>query len=158
MTELANPSDHFVAVRALSAKRADIVFEIAEVERTAGRLRAQLVHIDATLRLFRPGVDLDALPKRKGRHYRSDYFAQGEISKRALEMMRDGREISSTDIADEAMRDKGLDPHNDSKTRTDFQRRIVMQLSHMYRDGVLVKTGLGRSAKWKLAPQEPDLI
>jgi hypothetical protein len=49
------------------------------------------------------------------------------------------------------MRDKGLDPDSDAVTRTDFVRRVTLQLNDMYRKGKAEKIGRGRAMRWKLA-------
>jgi hypothetical protein len=43
------------------------------------------------------------------------------------------------------MRDKGLDPDNDPATRTDFVRRVTLQLNDMRRKGKAEKIGRGRA-------------
>lgn len=113
MGKLSKPEDHIVAVRALCGKRAEVAMQIAESERRTDQLRAELVHIDAVLRLFKPSLDPNDIPARKRRHVRSDYFAHGEISRRAYDAMRDGKIVAGVDIAAVAIRDKGLDPEND---------------------------------------------
>jgi hypothetical protein len=50
-----------------------------------------------------------------------------------------------------AMRDKGLDPESDPVTRTDFVRRMTLQLNDMVRKGKIEKIGRGRAMRWKLA-------
>jgi hypothetical protein len=49
--------------------------------------------------------------------------------------------VSATDIAADAMRDKRLDPENDAKTRTDFVRRITLELKSLHREGTIKKIG-----------------
>jgi hypothetical protein len=115
------------------------------------QLRAELVHIDAVIRLFRPNFDPNSLPGRKRRHVRSDYFAHGEISRRSYEAMQDGTIVSASEIAFAAMHDKGLDPESDAKTRADFVRRITLQLNSLYRERTVEKIGSGRGVRWRLA-------
>jgi hypothetical protein len=47
--------------------------------------------------------------------------------------------------------DKGLDPENDKRTRTDFVRRVALALGDMRRKGKVEKIGRGRAMRWKLA-------
>jgi hypothetical protein len=42
-------------------------------------------------------------------------------------------------------------------TRTDFVRRVTLQLNDMVRKGKVEKIGRGRAMRWKLADQEPGL-
>ena len=65
-------------VSALVAKRAEIAGVIAQTERQPGQFRADLVHLDATLRLFAPGLEPKTIPAKRIRQ--SDlWFEQGEL-------------------------------------------------------------------------------
>ena len=57
--------------------------------------------------------------------------------------MRVSGSVASVDIAAAAMREKGLDPENDKPTRTDFVRRVTLQLNDMHRKGKAEKIGRG---------------
>jgi hypothetical protein len=61
MGELSNPEDHVITVRELTAKRADILFDIGQAEREAERLR-----IDLGASGRRVGLALNVL-QRKGK-------------------------------------------------------------------------------------------
>ena len=73
-----NSETNMVAANALIRKRADVLFEISEAEKRVERLRTELIHIDAVLRMLRPDVQLEALPVRHRRPSKSPYFAHGE--------------------------------------------------------------------------------
>jgi hypothetical protein len=141
---------HTVTANALVAKRADILFEIGELEKRIEQLRTELVHLDAVLRMFRPDFKAEALPVRHRRPTKSPYFAHGELTKRIYDAMRISGSIASPDVAVAAMRDKGLDPDNDPVTRTDFVRRVTLQLNDLVRKGKVEKIGRGRAMRWKL--------
>ena len=64
--------------------------------------------------------------------------------------MRTSGAIASLDVAVAAMRDKGLDPDNDPVTRTDFVRRVTLQLNDLVRKDKVEKIGRGRAMRWKL--------
>ena len=142
---------HTVTANALVAKRADILFEIGELEKRIEQLRTELVHLDAVLRMFRPDFAAEALPVRHRRPTKSPYFAHGELTKRIYDAMRISDSVASAEIAAVAMRDKGLDPDSDTVTRTDFVRRVTLQLNDMHRKGKAKKIGRGRAMRWKLA-------
>ena len=142
---------HTVTANALVAKRADMLFEIGELEKRIDQLRTELVHLDAVLRMFRPNFAAEALPVRHRRPTKSPYFAHGELTKRIYDAMRTSSSVASVEIAAAATRDKGLDPQNDSVTRTDFVRRVTLQLNDMYRKSKAEKIGRGRAMRWKLA-------
>jgi hypothetical protein len=63
-----------ITMNALVAKRAEVVFEIGEAEKRIARLQAELVHLDAVLRMFRPEFKTEGLPVRHRRPTKSPYF------------------------------------------------------------------------------------
>ena len=77
-----------ITMNALVAKRAEILFEITEAEKRIDQLRAELVHLDAVLRMFRPDFKAEGLPIRHRRPTKSPYFAHGELTKRIYDAMR----------------------------------------------------------------------
>jgi uncharacterized membrane protein len=157
MGELAKPGENRVAVAALVRLRRDVAFQLAEIEKTTERVRADLVHIDAVIRMLAPGLDIDELPERQRRPRRLEYFAHGEITRRILDLLRDNETIAAVDVARRALADKGLS-FEDRPVRTEFCRRITMQFTHMARKRVVAKVGFGRGVRWRLAPTEPDLL
>lgn len=139
-----------VTMNALVAKRAELLFEIAEAEKRIARLQTELVHLDAVLRLFRPDFKTEGLPVRHRRPTKSPYFAHGELTKRIYDAFRASPTIASLEIAVAAMRDKGLDPENDKPTRTDFVRRVTIALGDMVRKRKVERVGRGRAMRWRL--------
>jgi len=133
------------------AKRADVLFLIGQAEREAERLRTDLVHLDAVLRMYRPDFATDELPTRKSRPTKCPYFKHGELTQRIYDALRTAETITGRDIAAIAMTDKGLDPINDKTTRTDFVRRVGLALNVLQRKGKIERLGKGASLRWKLA-------
>ena len=98
-------------VSALRAKRAEVSGYIRELESKISRQRANLAHIDATIKIFSPTTDPNAiLPKRTYR--RSRYFAKGEISRAALDALRNanGQPIKASTIVGDLIAAKGFQP------------------------------------------------
>src|SRR6266853_1631192 len=100
---LALPAEQPVAVNALRNKRAAIAGEIEAHQREIDMLRADLVHVDATLRLFDPQTDPDDIMPRRRHPTRSHYFAKGEQTRRVFEAIRDNGIVSAVEIAAKAM-------------------------------------------------------
>ena len=75
-------------VSALRAKRAEISGHIHELEKKIGRLRASLLHVDASIRLFSPDTNPDAIPPKRT-YRRTRYFAARELSRRCLDTLRE---------------------------------------------------------------------
>jgi hypothetical protein len=144
-------TDHVVTANALVTKRAEILFEIGNLEKQVERLRTELVHLDAVLRMFRPDFKAEGLPVRHRRPTKSPYFAHGEMTRRIFDAMRERGGVTSLEIAVAAMHDKGLDPDADPATRADFVRRVTLQLNDMFRKGKVEKIGRGRAMQWQLA-------
>lgn len=154
MDETDLRGEHANLVKTLLRKRRDIAFHITELERQVEAVRADLVHIDAVIRLFAPDIPPDALPKRERHPRRLDYFSHGEITRRVYDMLREGDSVAAIDVAKRAMEEKGLSIE-DRRVRTEFSRRITMQLEHLRREGRVEKAGLGRGSRWRLIPSEP---
>lgn len=139
-----------ITANALVKKRAEILFEIGKREREIERLQTELVHLDAVLRMFRPNFKAEGLPVRHRRPTKSPYFRHGELTQRIFDALREHGTISSKEVAAQAMRDKGLDPDADPVTRTDFVRRVGLQLNAMQRDGKIERIGKGSALRWRL--------
>ena len=60
-------------VSALVAKRSEVAGLIADLERKAAQQRADLVHVDAVLRLYAPELEPDCIPSRAARR-RNGWF------------------------------------------------------------------------------------
>jgi hypothetical protein len=71
--------------------------------------------------------------------------------------LRERGTVSATELADEGTKRKRVATH-DRATRREFVSKFHNLLQHMGRRGQLDKVGQGRGARWKLAPQERDLI
>jgi hypothetical protein len=149
-------------IDALIRKRSEILASITDLERQANQLCADLAHIDATLRMLDPDLEIETLPVRGPRPKRSKYFAHGEISRRCREALRDAPGdgwLSGDDIAVKAMRDKKLGPERDRRLRTDFVRRILQTLDSLERRyGRVVKLRTGRGIRWRLAEERIDSL
>jgi hypothetical protein len=137
-------------VSALVAKRAEIAGVIARTERQLGQFRADLVHLDATLRLFASGLEPKTIPAKKIRQ--ADlWFEQGELPRRVLDALRRaGEPIRASDLVRAVMIDKGLDPAD----RTSFARvqwKIRDTLKRLNKRGLLAPDGVGHGVLWRIA-------
>jgi hypothetical protein len=97
-------------VSALVAKRSEVAGVIADLERKVSQQRADLVHVDAVLRLYAPGLAPDCIPSRAVRR-RNGWFKPGELVRMVLDILRVApAPLSSREIAVAAMAGRGLDP------------------------------------------------
>jgi hypothetical protein len=139
-------------VSALRTKRAEISGYIHELEKKIGRLRASLLHVDASLRLFSPGADPDAIqPKRPYR--RTRYFAARELSRRCVDTLREANPtpMTTAQIAVIIMLAKGY-PAADDALKAVVIEMVVTVLRRLCKDGSVIKSGTTQDAQWALAP------
>ena len=97
-------------VTALIDKRAELAGQITRFEQQLGQFRADLTHVDATIRLFAPDLEPDTIPAKVIR--RSDgWFESGEVKRGVLDTLRrSGRPMRAPDVVRAVMVEKGLDP------------------------------------------------
>jgi hypothetical protein len=138
-----------LVVSGLKTKRAEVAGRIIDLRREMDQLQGDLIHIDAVLKLY--GLLPEELPTKGRMPKRSAYFARQELSRRCCEMIRERGTIKADDVAVQAMRDKGLDPGSDHRTRVDFIKRILVTLHDLMKRGTVVKIGEGKGVLWKAA-------
>lgn len=153
---MADPPFSPVAVNALRNKRADIAGQIEMHSREIDRLRSELVHLDATLRLFDPFALPEDIASRKRWPRRTDYFAKGELTRLVYEAMRDNGTTSAGELGAAAMKTRSI-PETDNQVRRDFVARFLNTLHDLLRRGMVEKIGSGRGVRWRLAEREPRL-
>jgi hypothetical protein len=134
-------------VSTLRRKRAEIGGYIRDLELQIEHQRAALAHIDATMRLFSPGADPEAIPPKRT-YRRTRYFARGELSRLCLNVLRkaEGRPITAVEVAEAAISEKGLPV----KARAVTEMFLAALRQHCRR-GTVAKHGTSRNARWTLA-------
>jgi hypothetical protein len=153
---MGDPPFSPVAVNALRNKRADLAGQIEMHNREIDRLRSELVHLDATLRLFDPYIQPDEIASRKRWPRRTDYFARGELTRLVFEALRERGTTAAGELAAAAMTARSI-PDTDNQIRRDFVARFLNTLHDLLRRGTVEKIGQGRGVRWKLAEREPEL-
>ena len=131
-------------IAALRDKRAELSGGIADLEKRIGQHRADLLHVDAVLRLFAPDLEPAAiLPKAVRRP--SGWFRPGELARMVLDVLRTAlAALSVREITMQIMERRGLDPQ-DART-AELLRKLVSNalnrqaadLVERIQDGVLV--------------------
>jgi hypothetical protein len=131
---------------ALRAKRAEISGHIYDLEKRIARQRANLANLDATIRLFSPGTNPDAIPPKRNR--RTRYFAHNELSRLTQDVLRTASgPLTSTEIAATVMQAKGMPP-GDAAFKEIVATRVLAVLRQRRKRGTVVKHGTSRAAKW----------
>jgi len=151
------PDEQPVAVNALRNKRAEILGDLAVHQAAIDQLRADLIHVDAVMRLFDPETNPEDIAGKRRLPPRTEIFARGEYTRIIYDSIRKRGTISANELSDIAMAAKGM-PESDRALRHDLANRFHNMLHHLRRRGKLTKIGHGPGVRWKLAPKEPDLI
>jgi len=139
-------------VSALVNKRAEIAGMITRTEQQLGQFRADLVHLDATIRLFAPEMEPKTIPAKRIRQ--SDlWFEQGELSRRVLDaLLRAGEPIRAPNLVRAVMIDKGLDPA-DRPSFVRVQWKVRDTLNRLNKRGLLASDGAGHGVLWRISDQ-----
>ena len=134
-------------IAALLAKRAEIGRAVADLQRQECKHKAEMVQLDAAIKLFAPSV---TIAKREVTKFAlSVNFVVGELSRRCNQTLRgaDGQPITADMLAVAAMREKGLNL-GDRELGQDIRRRFIWTLARMLprrrwsrRDGVRMRGG-----------------
>ena len=137
---------------ALVNKRAEIAGMITRTEQQLGQFRADLVHLDATIRLFAPEMEPKTIPAKRIRQ--SDlWFEQGELSRRVLDaLLRAWEPIRAPDLVRAVMIDKGLDPA-DRPIFVRVQWKVRDTLNRLNKRGLLASDGAGHGVLWRISDQ-----
>jgi hypothetical protein len=141
--------DHVVS--GLIEKRRELAGVIDKLQRQLDQHRADLTHIDGTLRVLAADLDPETIrPKRTYR--RNRYFARNELSRLCLGVLRTaaGELLSTDDIADRVIVAKGFD-RGDAILRAAIRDQVGSTVKRLHRNGAIENIGAGRASKWKLA-------
>jgi hypothetical protein len=94
-------------ISALRLRRAEISGHIHDLEKRIARQRANLANLDATIKLFSPGANPDAIPPKRA-YRRTRYFAH-ELSRLTQDALRTASgPLTSAQIAAAVMQAKGM--------------------------------------------------
>jgi hypothetical protein len=138
-------------ISALRIKRSEISGHIHDLEKRIARQRANLANLDATIKLFSPGMNPDAIPAKRP-YRRTRYFARNELSRLTQDALRTASgPLTSAEIAAAVMQPKGMPP-DDAAFKEIVAKRALTVLRRLVKRGTIVKHGTSRDAQWALAP------
>lgn len=136
-------------ISALRDKRAELSGQIQALEAKIGQHRAYLLHLDATMRLFDPACEPEAiLPRRPAT--RNEWFGQGECARLICDVLRDApAPVATTAITRRLMERKGI-PLGDERTRALVQKTVLGSLNRA--SNLIEKLGVDGVVCWRVAP------
>jgi hypothetical protein len=98
-----------IVVTGLLAKRAEMAGLIDHHRKRIAGLQASLVHLDATINLFAPEIDLRTLRPKQHRE-RNHYFRPGEAPRAILDALRlAGKSLTSRELSEQILRKLGAE-------------------------------------------------
>jgi hypothetical protein len=133
----------------LHDKRAELAGEIIQLEKRARELRADLAHLEATIRILRPGEELSKVVPRRV-EFRPRHFKRGDLAKLILDYMREhaGEAIAVADMMPLVAEGRTLNS-------AEYQRAAVgvyEALRRAERKGIVSRDGEGwKTARWRIA-------
>lgn len=136
-------------INALIRKRAEIA---GKIENLQGQLKAatvELDHVEATLRIFAPTIDIVTLGPRKVPPAHHAYH--GEVTRIVLEALRTAAApLATTELARRVMVERGLDTTDTALSRT-MAKRIGACLRHWQQKGTIRSmAGPGQVYLWEV--------
>jgi len=134
---------------ALIAKRRELAGIIENLQHQMKIAITDLDHVDASLRLFVPDIDLSEYGPRPVPPPHAAF--KGETTRVLLETLRKaGRPMNTRDLAEIVMRERGL-PWDDLKARRTIHQRVGACLNHWMHRGVLKSSpGPGQMLNWEV--------
>ena len=140
-----------IVVAGLLAKRAEIAGLIDHHRKQIAGLQAGLAHLDATIHLFAPEIDLRTLKPKQHRE-RNHYFRPGEAPRAILDALRlAGRPLTSRELSEQILckRDVELTPERIEAV----QKSLLMAIKGLETKGLVRVDSVAKGAvrAWTLA-------
>ena len=138
-------------VTGLIAKRAELAGRIEHLQAQVRQATVELDHIEASIRIFQPDIDMETLGTRPVPAIHHAF--KGETTRVVLETIRTaGRPVDTTTITEAVMKARGLD-RNDAAMFRLMSKRVGACLRHWERERGAIKSlhGPGQVKLWLLA-------
>ena len=136
----------------LVRKRAELAGEIQAAEVRLREPRANLAHVDATIRLFDPGYPIAQIAPKKPQPERPVLFERGELGRTILDILRTATEpMTVPRIADAVVVRLGM--AEDRGARKFLESRLKRGIRRQQEQGLVEKVAYGpKAVGWRLAP------
>ncbi len=115
-------------VGALRSKRAELAGVLRQLEQQLGQQRANLAHLDATMRLFNPDIRPNDIRPKQPRA-RNAWFRPGECLRLIYDELREATQpVTTRELAERIMRIKAI-PAADDQRRELVQKTLLGSLN-----------------------------
>ena len=140
-----NENGNKYALAALKDRRGSIAGEIIALERRLRYCRESLTHLDASIRLFDPSANPEAIPAKQRR---VKLFRQGELGRTILDALRRaGKPIPTADIVTAVIVATGAS----ESARPSLAPRVRGNLCYLENRKAIQKSGKQKGVLWALA-------
>jgi hypothetical protein len=135
-------------IAALLNKRNEIAGEIVHLEKQIAALGDDLVHLEATIRVFQPDIELPAIMPLRIQH-RHRHFEGGFLTRMVLDYIREhpGEAVTVDALLPAAKGDRQLNKREQQRLRI----TLYQTLRRVEKRGTIERVGNGQSVRWKLA-------
>ncbi len=136
-------------ISALIKKRSELSGEIEYYEKIIKECKENLTSIDKTIHIFDETYDLRSIKSK--RVVKNSYFASGEATKMALDVLRTANKPLRTDeISDIVASNKSL--ILEGRDKVNFQKSVLYALNTSEKRGLVASVGKeGLSLMWSIA-------
>jgi hypothetical protein len=134
-------------IGALRNKRAELDGILRQLEQQLAQQRANLAHVDATMRLFDPDIrPKDIRPKQP--RERNAWFRQGECLRLIYDQLREATQpVTTRELAERIMRVKAIPPADDQR-RERVQKTLLASLNRAKQ--TIARVEIAGVVRWRL--------
>ncbi len=98
------------ALNALARKRTELLRESEDLQARLDQIRADVLHLDAAIRIMDPNPDLTDRARWRENHKGTGWFAHGELGRLILEVLRDAEQpLTAAAVAKAVMERRSMD-------------------------------------------------
>jgi len=134
-------------IGALRNKRAELAGVLRQLEQQLGQQRANLAHLDATMRLFNPDIRPNDIRPKQPRA-RSAWFRPGECLRLIYDELRKATQpLTTRELAERIMRLKAI-PVADNQSRERIQKTLLGSLNRAKQ--TIARVEIAGVVSWRL--------
>lgn len=134
-------------MHALRNKRAELAGTLIQLEQQLVRQRADLTHLDATMRLFDPDIQPNEIHPRQRRSH-STWFRHGECLRLIYDELRDAiQPMTTREIVERIMRVKAI-PADDDRCRELMTKTLLGSLNRAKE--TIARIEIAEVVSWRL--------
>jgi hypothetical protein len=134
-------------IGALRNKRAELAGVLRQLEQQLAQQRADLAHLDATMRLFNPDIRPNDIRAKQPRA-RNAWFCPGECLRLIYDELREATQpVSTRELAERIMRVKAI-PAADDQRRERIQKTLLGSLNRAKQ--TIARVEIAGVVSWRL--------